>query len=72
MQERQKKQRILNFIKNNLEILLIFMKNAYFLRGEKMLSKKFIEFLFEGAHIQRWNDISALTALRNWTNRRIK
>ena len=56
MQERQKKQRILNFIKNNLEILLIFMKNAYFLRGEKMLSKKFIEFLFEGAHIQRWND----------------
>lgn len=32
------------------------MKNAYFLRGEKMLSKKFIEFLFEGAHIQRWND----------------
>lgn len=56
MQERQKKQRILNFIKNNLGILLIFMKNAYFLRGEKMLSKKFIEFLFEGAHIQRWND----------------
>lgn len=56
LQERQKKQRILNFIKNNLEILLIFMKNAYFLRGEKMLSKKFIEFLFEGAHIQRWND----------------
>ena len=56
MQERQKKQRILNFIKNNLEILLIFMENAYFLRGEKMLSKKFIEFLFEGAHIQRWND----------------
>lgn len=56
MQERQKKQRILNFIKNNLEILLIFMKNAYFLRGEKMLSKKFTEFLFEGAHIQRWND----------------
>lgn len=32
------------------------MENAYFLRGEKMLSKKFIEFLFEGAHIQRWND----------------
>jgi len=30
MQERKKKQRILNFIKNNLEILLIFMKNAYF------------------------------------------
>lgn len=56
MQERQKKQRILNFIKNNLGILLIFMENAYFLRGEKMLSKKFIEFLFEGAHIQRWND----------------
>lgn len=32
------------------------MENAYFLRGEKMLSKKFIGFLFEGAHIQRWND----------------
>lgn len=26
------------------------------MRGEKMLNKKFIEFLFEGAHIQRWND----------------
>ena len=73
MQERQKKQRILNFIKNNLGILLIFMENAYFLRGEKMLSKKFIEFLFEGAHIYSAGmTISALTALRNWTNRRIK
>ena len=37
-----------------------------------MLTKNFIEFLYEAAHIQRWNDHIRPGGLLSWTNKLIK